>query len=175
MSERCPEPCLRLRLHKRVLDVEMRPHGRTRLSTPETHGSSTRTATPQCIPRVNDPKLTTPAIDFTSAPGAPHPAPTGIENAVARTPNYVKGPLHTSVRAWMKVRCSSRRRRGGILAGEVIGFLKPHLHQVCGGLLPVQLFPQSLHRFILTARSALKAKLSRHSQSALTVNRIVLF
>ena len=69
MSERCPEHCLTVRLHKRVLDVEVRPHGRVRLPSPETHGSwiIDQHGYAQRTPRLNDPELTAvPAIDFNS-------------------------------------------------------------------------------------------------------------
>ena len=45
---------------------------------------------------MNDPELTAePALDFNCrlrAPGAPHPAATEIESAVARTPKLREGP-----------------------------------------------------------------------------------
>jgi hypothetical protein len=73
MSERCPKPCFRLRLHERVLDVEMRPHGQVCLPAAEAHGPARlRTVHATRKPRAHGLILTLKAF-ANSSPGLLQP------------------------------------------------------------------------------------------------------
>ena len=93
-------PNLALWLHERVLDFEVRPHGRVRLSSPEVYGRARLRAVHPARERSPGHGGARTRLHLRlRAEGAPHAAAAGIEDAVALTPKLREGPLYASVRA----------------------------------------------------------------------------